>query len=267
MRQILVISDIHYASDGEKARCGHEARVIGNPLLRAASQAFRHWVWLREPHGHNDRLRRLIEANPTPCRVVANGDFSLDSGFVGVSDPEAYESARQALDQLRTAYGSRLRTTLGDHELGKKSLFGGAGGVRLQSWERAVEGLGIPGFWREELGLFVLLGVASTPIALPVFLPEMLPAELEEWRRIADGLGRQVRGAFAGLRPDQRVVLFVHDPSALPFLAELPEVQSRLEQIACTVVGHLHTPAVFRLGSRLAGMPTIPFLGLSLIHI
>jgi hypothetical protein len=57
------------------------------------------------------------------------------------------------------------------------------------------------------------------------------------------------------------VVLFVHDPSALPFLAELPEVQSRLDQIACTVVGHLHTPAVFRLGSRLAGMPTIPFLG------
>jgi hypothetical protein len=261
MRQILVISDIHYASDGEKARWGHEARVIANPLLRAASRVFRHWIWLREPHGHNHRLGQLIEANPTPDRVVANGDFSLDSGFIGVSDPEAYESARQALDQLRTAYGSRLRTNLGDHELGKTSLFGGAGGVRLASWERAVEGLGIPGFWREDLGRFVLLGVASTPIALPVFLPEMLPAEREEWRRIASSLRDRVREAFAGLGPDQRVVLFVHDPSALPFLAELPEVQSCLDRIACTVVGHLHTPAVFRLGSRLAGMPTIPFLG------
>ncbi len=261
MRQILVISDIHYASDGETARFGHEARVIENPVLRRASQLFRHWIWLREPHGHNHRLRRLIEANPAPDRVVANGDFSLDSGFIGVSDPEAYESARLALDQLRAAYGSRLHTNLGDHELGKKSLFGGAGGVRLKSWERAVGGLGIPGFWREEVGRFVLVGAASTPIALPVFLPEMLPSETEVWRRIADGLRAQVRETFGGLETEQRVVLFVHDPSALPFLAELPEVRAQMDRIACTVVGHLHTPAVFRLGSRLAGMPAIPFLG------
>lgn len=261
MRQILVISDIHYASEGEKARCGHEARVIGNPVLRAASQVFRHWIWLREPHGHNQRLKRLIQANPLPDRVVANGDFSLDSGFIGVSDPEAYESARLALEQLRVAYGSRLRTILGDHELGKKSLFGGAGGVRLASWEQAVGGLGIPGFWCEQVGRFVLVGVASTPIALPVFLPEMLFSETEAWRRIADGLRAQVRDTFGGLEPEHRVVLFVHDPSALPFLAELPEVRARMDQIACTVVGHLHTPAVFRLGSHLAGMPVIPFLG------
>lgn len=261
MRGILVISDIHYASDGEVARCGHEARVIENPVLRRSSQLFRHWVWLREPHGHNHRLQQLIEANPFPERVVANGDFSLDSGFIGVSDPEAYESARLALDQLRVAYGSRLRTTLGDHELGKKSLFGGAGGVRLASWERAVRGLGVPGFWREDLGRFVLMGVASTPIAFPVFLPEMLAVETEAWYRIAEGLRAQVRETFAGLEYDQKVILFVHDPSALPFLAELPEVRARMDQIACTVVGHLHTPAVFRLGSRLAGMPVIPFLG------
>ena len=146
VRRILVISDIHYASEGEKARFGHEARVIGNPALRLGSQLFRHWIWLREPHGHNHRLQKLIEANPDPDWVVANGDFSLDSGFIGVSDAGAYESARLALEQLQTAYGSRLRTTLGDHELGKQSLFGGAGGVRLQSWYRAVEGLGIPGF-------------------------------------------------------------------------------------------------------------------------
>ena len=94
------------------------------------------------------------------------------------------------------------------------------------------------------MGRFVLLGVASTPIALPVFLPEMLPTEVEEWRRIATVLRERIRDAFAGLGPNQRVVLFVHDPSALPFLGEIPEVRCRLDRIACTVVGHLHTRSV-----------------------
>ncbi|MCW5558838.1 MAG: hypothetical protein KIT22_13550, partial [Verrucomicrobiae bacterium] len=54
---------------------------------------------------------------------------------------------------------------------------------------------------------------------------------------------------------------FVHDPSALPFLGRLPSVRRLLPQVALTVVGHLHTPAIFGLAERLAGMPPIGFLG------
>lgn len=258
---LLVVSDIHFASAGEQARRGHEARAIGNPLLRGAAQAWRRWVWLQDPLAHNHRINHIVAANPNPDWVVANGDFTLDTGFVGVSDEAAFASAEEALQILRSAYGSRLRATLGDHELGKKSLFGGAGGLRLASWDRSLYGLQIAPVWHQELGSWVLVGAASTPLALPVFQDDALPEELGAWKEIAHDLRCQVREIFAAVRPDQRIVLFVHDPSALPFLAREPEVQRRLPQIAATVVGHLHTNSIFRLGNALAGFPTIRFCG------
>ncbi len=259
--KLLVVSDIHYAEVGEQARREHEARAIGNPVLRWGAKAWRHWIWLRDPLAHNHRLGRLIRANPSPDLVVANGDFSLDSGFIGVSDAAAYASAESALNELRAAYGDRLFTTMGDHELGKKSLFGGAGGLRFGSGERSINGLGIPPVWRHEIGRHVLVGAASTPLALPVFLPETLPEEQAGWREVAEETFAGLESVFRDLRPNQRVVLFVHDPSALPFLARRPEIARRLGQVACTVVGHLHTPAVFRLGSWLAGFPAVNFCG------
>lgn len=258
---LLVVSDIHYAAAGEQARRGHEARAIGNAFLRGAARAWRRWVWLRDPLAHNHRIHHIVAANPRPDWVVANGDFSLDTGFVGVSDDAAFASAEEALRILRTAYGTRLRATLGDHELGKKSLFGGAGGLRLASWERSLHGLQIPPSWHLEFGSWVLIGAASTPLALPVFQDDARPEELADWKEIAHGLRSRIRELFAAVRPDQRIVLFVHDPSALPFLAREPEVQRRMPQIAATVVGHLHTNSIFRLGSALAGFPTLRFCG------
>jgi predicted phosphodiesterase len=259
--KILVVSDIHYAAEGEQARRGHEARAIRNPLLRGAARAWRHWIWLRDPLAHNHRLGRIIEANPRPDWVVANGDYTVDSAFVGVGDAPAYASAQAALGLLRSAYGDRLDLNMGDHELGKKSLFGGAGGLRLASWQRSVEGLGLPPVWTRELGNLLLVGAASTPLALPVFLPDAPAEEHAAWRRIADEVRGRVASAFDALKPQQRVVLFVHDPSALPFLGREPAIRDRLAQVALTVVGHLHTPAVFRLGSALAGFPPLRFCG------
>ena len=131
--KLAVISDIHYAGPAEQARQGFEIRSIGNPALRLAARAWRRWIWLRDPMAHNHRLDRLIAANPGPDHVVANGDFTVDSAFVGVSDDAALESAHQALNRLRQAYGPRLLATIGDHELGKQSLFGGVGGLLLAS--------------------------------------------------------------------------------------------------------------------------------------
>ena len=259
--KLVVVSDIHYAGPEEQRRRGYELRVIPNAALRLAAAAWRRWIWLADPTAHNQRLEQLIAANPDPDLVVANGDFTVDSAFVGVSDDAALSSAGVCLDRLRGAYGPRLHATIGDHELGKQSLFGGAGGLRLRSWERCRRDLGLEPVWRRDYGRWVMIGIASTPVALPVFAPEVLPEERAGWADVAGTLWDGIREVFCGIESGQRILLFVHDPSALPFLAREASVARHLPQIALTVVGHLHTPAIFRLGQTLAGMPRIGFLG------
>lgn len=261
MLKLLVVSDLHFAGPAEQTRRGHEARVIGNPALRQLANVWRKAVWLRDPLAHNHRLGRIIAANPAPDLVVANGDFTVDTAFVGVSDDASLESAALALGELRQAYGDRLLATIGDHDLGKQSLFGGTGGPRVASWHRCVGQLGLTPFWRREIGRHVLLGVASSALALPVFAPELLPAERDEWQSIHTAHLKQVRAAFAALEPGQRIILFVHDPTALPFLWRDEVIRSRLGQVERTVIGHLHTRTILRTAQLVAGIPRIAWAG------
>ena len=123
-RTILIVSDIHYACDAEKQRRGHEARIIANPLLRGAVKVYRHHVWLRDPFAHNHLLDEFMARADSPELVVTNGDYSCDTEFIGVCDEAAFESARQCLTKLRARFEPRLQSVIGDHELGKMSLFG-----------------------------------------------------------------------------------------------------------------------------------------------
>ena len=263
MRKLLIVSDLHFAGPGEQARRGHEARVIGNPLLRSLANAWRQGVWLRDPLAHNHRLGRIIRENPDPDLVVANGDFTVDTRFVGVSDDASLESAALALGELRHAYGERLLATIGDHDLGKQSLFGGAGGPRIASWDRCRDRLGLVPFWRHEIGRYVLLGVTSTVLALPVFAPELPPGERAAWQALHVAHLAEVRAALAAVEPGQRVLLFVHDPTALPFLWRDEVIRSRLGQVERTVIGHLHTPLILRTAQLLAGIPRIAWAGVT----
>lgn len=260
---LLVVSDLHFAGPQEQARRGHEARVMPNALARGFAHLWRHHCWLRDPFAHNDKLGRIIAVNPAPDLVVANGDFTIDSAYVGVSDDAALESAGLALAELRTAYGDRFLTTIGDHDLGKKSLFGGAGGPRWESLLRCERELGLSRFWRREFGHYVLFGLASTPLAWPVFEAEGLPAESAHWREAQANLQARITLEFARLPARARVLLFVHDPTALRFLWDLPEVRARLPQVERTIIGHLHTPAIWRAARLLAGMPRLNFLGVT----
>jgi hypothetical protein len=63
------------------------------------------------------------------------------------------------------------------------------------------------------------------------------------------------------LKPGQRVLLFCHDPSALPFLLQEKPVSSRLSQLEQTIIGHLHSPLILWQTRWLAGIPRIGFLG------
>ena len=259
--EILIASDLHYAGPAERARPHFESTLILNPVLRALVRLYRKYIWMAEPLDHYDMVKKLIAEAGQPDFTVLIGDYSCDSAFVGISDDAVFASVQDCLERLRVVYEPHLAITIGDHELGKFSVFGGHGGMRLASYHRATNDLKLAPFWQKDFGVYVLIGVTSTLGALPVFDLEMLQAERKEWEQLRAAHLSEINAAFGRLRPEQWVLLFCHDPTALPFLAELPEVHSRLGQIEATVIGHLHSELVIRTARILSGMPRIAFLG------
>jgi hypothetical protein len=260
---IAVVSDIHYAAAEERARCANfvQYRQVKSPMARIVERAFHYFIWLRDHGTHNDLLDAFLSSVNRPDFVVANGDYSYNTGQVGLSDPAAFASAEECLGKLRTRFGENFRATLGDHELGKTGLFTGCGSMTLASWSRATQGLGIEPFWRMQLGKYVLLGITSSLVALPLYKPDSAAGDAAGWERLSQTHLENIRAAFAELKPDERVILFCHDPSALPFLWREPEVRGKISQFEQTIIGHLHTNLVLRMGRVLSGIPAISFLG------
>lgn len=259
---LLIASDLHYAGAAEKARgTDYELSIIKHPLTKLFIRLFRQVVWLKDPFAHAHLVNRLLEPPIEPDLVILNGDYSCDSAFIGVSDPASLESAAEVLAKLRARFGLRVRPTFGDHELGKRSLAGERGGLRLASFDLARERLGIPPFWKQSAGRYLLFGVTSSLIAFPVFEKEALPEERARWWALRDEHFEQVRRAFAAVEPHQKILLFCHDPTALPYMHDDPVIAAKLPQIERTIIGHLHTPIVLWKSRILSGMPVIRFCG------
>ncbi len=259
--RLAIVSDLHYASAAEAARRQHLFAPITNPLRRLFVRQYRRWLWLRDPFAHNHLMDRFLAETAGVEFCVANGDYSCDSASIGLADDAAFASASECLGKLRQQFGPNLRATIGDHEIGKKMMAADQGGLRLASYRRAHHHLGLEPLWELEIGNYLLLGIVSTLAALDVYEPEALPEEREHWRQLrAEHLGR-IRETFASLRPTQRVLLFCHDPTALPFLWREESVRTRLPQIDRTIIGHLHSNLLFRQSQRLSGIPRVGFLG------
>ncbi|MBA4150900.1 MAG: metallophosphoesterase [Verrucomicrobia bacterium] len=259
--RIYIVSDIHYASPAEQARRDHEFKGISNPITRSLLRAYRDYLWLKNPTNQNHLLDHFLEQTGDADFVVANGDYSCNTGFIGVADEAACQSADICLSRLRQQFGSRFQAVFGDHELGKLSLAGNQGGLRLGSWHRAIGPLKLEPFWKVEFGNYVLMGVVSTLLALPVFEPETLASEMPEWRALREIQLQKIRQTFEHLKPKQKVVLFCHDPTALPFLWREPAVRAGIAQVEQTIIGHLHSPLILWKSHFLAGIPRITFLG------
>ncbi len=259
---LVILSDIHYVSAAERARAGdYELRSISNPAVRLLVKAFRRFIWLRHPLKQNELLERFLDESGPAQYAIANGDYSCDSGFVGVSDDAACRSVRECLDKLRGRFGSGFRAIIGDHELGKFSLVSARGGMRLASYSRARDELGLEPFWKLQLGRYVLMGLTSSLVALPAFMGEILPEERREWERLREHHLADICAAFSDLNAGERVLLFCHDPTALPFLWREASVRRKLSQLEQTIIGHLHSNLILWKSRVLAGMPTIRFLG------
>jgi hypothetical protein len=260
-RRILILSDIHYVGESERERGNFESEAIDPPLMRAWVRAWMHFVWERRPGPQNGLLEYFLSEAGEADLVIANGDYSADSAFVGVSDRAALDSAQTCLGKLRKKYADRFHGTIGDHELGKNGLGMTGGGMRLESFRLTQEALGLRPLWRVDLGLYTLLGVTSSLAALPIYASEILPDERDEWRRLSQTHLAEIEEAFHSLPSDRRVILFCHDPSALPFLHQLTAVREKLGQIEATIVGHLHSNLIFQTAGLTAGFPPIAFLG------
>lgn len=261
--RIAVVSDVHYAAAEERLRCANfnPRERIRNPAVRMAARAFHRFIWLREHGGHNHLLDQFLADAGQPDLVVGNGDYCCDTGQVGVSDPAAFASAEECLGKLRARFGEKFHATIGDHDLGKVGLFTGSGSMALASWMRATEDLGMEPFWRRQFGKYILLGVTSSLLALPLLKSEASAEDAIGWERLRRIHLENIRDAFGGLQRGERVILFCHDPSALPFLWQEEIVREKIGQLEQTVIGHLHTNLVLRAERVLSGIPTVTFLG------
>jgi hypothetical protein len=259
--EILVLSDPHYASSAERVRVDFEIAGLTNPVSRLLLKLWRRLIWLRDPFAHNYLLDQLLERAGEPDIVVANGDFSCDSGFIGLADSAARQSAEECLAKMRARFGERLRTTMGDHEFGKTSLAGGRGGLRLESWRVATEELLISPAWEYRIHDFVMVGVTSSLIALDAFRPEILPEEWADWNQLRTQHLDQIRQVFDRINSHERILLFCHDPTALPFLGQEEFFRRKFCQLNRTIIGHLHTPMVLWQARVLSGCPPIPYFG------
>jgi hypothetical protein len=256
-----ILSDIHYAGAAERRRTNYLNEGITNPALRLLINLYRRHIWLRDPFAHNHLLDRFIDQTRGMDLVVANGDYSCDSAYIGVSDDAACASAAECLGKLRQNFPGKFHATFGDHEIGKRMMGGSQGGLRLASFHRARSELELQPVWSIEVGRYVLLGVVSTLLAYPVYASESLVAEQPEWHELRKQHLEQVREAFQSVKAHQKILLFCHDPTALPFLGHEQAVQEKLGQIEKTVLGHLHSNFILFKSRLLAGMPSISFLG------
>lgn len=261
--RIAVVSDIHYAAAEERARCANFdfRQQVKNPAARLCGRAFHHLLWLREHGAHNHLLDQFLAAANQPDLVIANGDYSCDTEHLGVSAAATFASAQECLGLLRARFGDIFLATLGDHELGKTGMFSGRGGMTLASWRRATGNLAIEPFWRRQFGEYVLLGITSSLVALPLYRTDLTGGDAAEWERLREIHLENIRAAFAALKSSQRVILFCHDPTALPFLWQEESVRAQISQVEQTVIGHLHSNLLLRVGLALSGFPTITFLG------
>jgi hypothetical protein len=94
---------------------------------------------------------------------------------------------------------------------------------------------------------------------LPLLAEEALPEELDTWQELRQQQWEAAHRTFASLKPRQRVLLFCHDPSALPYLYQLPALREKLSQIERVIIGHLHSKLILFQSRFLGRVPQLNF--------
>lgn len=261
--RIAVLSDLHVLGirETERSRRIVQDLAVDRPLAHRAWERGLHRVrrrlWNRRADERDTCFHHALDemALLHPDWIVANGDFSGDTAGIGLCDPHAFESVERVTDLLRRTFPDRCLFVFGDHEIGKYSTELKSGGIRLESLRRGEEDLGLESFWHRTAEGVHLVGVNSTLLSLSLFLPEALQTEIPAWQEQRARHLERIRETFSRFPPGDRILLFCHDPSALGELAGIPEVRARIGQIARTVLGHLHIPALLPITRWIGRLP------------
>jgi hypothetical protein len=96
---------------------------------------------------------------------------------------------------------------------------------------------------------------------MPVYERETLEAERASWWELRRQHLHGIDAVLNALSAGDRLILFCHDPTALPYLWELESMRNKERQIERTVIGHLHSSLLLKQSRVLAGMPKISFCG------
>ncbi|MDG1890898.1 MAG: hypothetical protein P8L18_06260 [Verrucomicrobiota bacterium] len=265
--RVFILSDVHYASEQERDRGDYEAPTVSNGPLRFFLKQYRRRLWRRDPFACNHYVDRFIAAVHEGDLIIGNGDYCCDSAFIGVSDDPSLRSAEECLEKLHGAFGNRFVGLIGDHDLGKKCMSGAVGGMRLESYKRCIDSLHLNAFFKVELGHYALVGMNSTLIGLPEWIADCPEEERESWICLREAHLSEIRRAMGQLTEKQRLLFFLHDPSALPHLAEFAWIREQWPRLDGTFIGHLHSELIHGLSHLFAGMPRIHGLGHTALKI
>lgn len=265
-KRFLIFSDVHYAGPGERRRGLTETDASVHPIQKMFVSVYRNFLWLADPLAHASNFRNLaIKMNSLKCDdSIFLGDTSMDTAFIGIADPLTLESAQEFMSLVQSHIDAPTKWVVGDHELGKTSMIGKKGGPRYKSVENWTEELNKPLGWSDHWHHWKLISVCSTLVGMPVFEAEILPTEKSLWVDAHENHIQWIKKTFGQIQKHERAILFCHDPSALGFMYGIPEVREKLDQIAVTWVGHMHTPLVKNAADLFAGIPPILHLGSSL---
>lgn len=266
MKKFLLFGDVHYAGPAETRRGLTETEMATSWAQKTLVHFYRNFLWLADPIGHAHQFPQLLDSmnQMRADEAVCLGDLSMDTAFVGLSDPASMESAAELVKLVRHKLDAPTTWLMGDHEIGKTSMIGKQGGPRIASFNRWTQELEFPAWWERSIHHWRLIGVCSTLAAFPVYETEFPQSELSAWKELYQSQLSWLQQCFDSIEPRERIILFCHDPSALGFLHALPEIQKKLSQIAVTWVGHMHTPLVEKAASIFSGVPPITQFGTSI---
>ena len=108
---------------------------------------------------------------------------------------------------------------------GKKSMFGGVGGMDLASYDRCLRELRLSSLFYRSLGRVHLIGMNSSLITLPSFEADCDPDQLSSWYALREAHLEDLQACIQKIPEGERLLFFLHDPSALPFLSAFPWIR------------------------------------------